>query len=378
MSKRILIFLSVCCSLIYLSLGGVSQETEQIANNKQSKSNLYKARVKEIIFQDKKFLSNGQAITEQLLELEVEIKKNFQKQVKKIELVHTVPEDLAFKLYLKKNDRVIVSEEEGSFVIESLERDYVCYFLILAFVLSVLIIGKRKGLFACLALALSGLLLFFLVIPLIKKGVSPLLLASLFCVISTAFTAFLVTGWNLKTLAASLGTASGSIAAGLIGVLAVKSARLSHLLEQEIVSIYYQFPKIDLNELLAAGILISALGAAMDVGISIASSVHEVYLAAPQKSWRELYSVGIKIGQDVMGTMVDTLILAYAGSSLPVIILISEVASPFLLNVEFVVKEIILYMVWSIALILTVPITALSSALLLKRKIKVKVKVKVS
>jgi len=350
---------------------GLTQEILESGNKKKSTDRLYKAKVKEVVFQDKKFLPDGQIVTEQLLQLELE--KNFtDKQVKNknIEIIHSVPENLTFRLYLKKDDRIIISENEGGFVVESLQRDYVCYFLIFAFFLSVVLIGRKKGGLACLALTLSGLLLFFWIVPMIKKGLSPLFLASIFCIVSTAFTALLVTGWNLKTLSACIGTAIGSIAAGLIGVFSVKSARLSHLLEQEIVSIYYQFPEVNLDELIAAGILISALGAAMDVGISIASSVYEVHLAAPDKDWRELYSVGMKIGQDIMGTMVDTLILAYAGSSLPIIILISEIASPFLLNVEFVVKEIILYMVGSISLILTMPTTALSSALLFKYKKK--------
>jgi uncharacterized membrane protein len=132
-------------------------------------------------------------------------------------------------------------------------------------------------------------------------------------------------------------------------------------------SLFYQFPKIKLTELISAGVLIGALGAAMDVAISIASALQEIKLAAPEMAFKELYKSGMNIGRDVMGTMINTLILAYAGSSLPTIILITQIDTAYLFNMELFIKELILSAVGSIGLILTIPITSLLAAYLMSK-----------
>jgi uncharacterized membrane protein len=177
----------------------------------------------------------------------------------------------------------------------------------------------------------------------------------------------MVSGLNYKTLAACIGTIGGVLAAGLIGYWAVNASHMSGLLEPEMESLFYQFPKIKLTELISAGVLIGALGAAMDVAISIASALQEIKLAAPEMAFKELYKSGMNIGRDVMGTMINTLILAYAGSSLPTIILITQIDTAYLFNMELFIKELILSAVGSIGLILTIPITSLLAAYLMSK-----------
>lgn len=325
--------------------------------NQENQVPLLKGQVQDILLDSREKLDTGEEQRQQLIRVKLS-------DGKVVEALNTVPEQLSYQVILKKGDRIILSEEGGAIYIEGFQRDDVCWWLIGIFVALILWMGGRKGILAFVSLLLKGSLLLFVFIPLIKQGFSPILGASVFCILATFLTISLVSGWNLKTLAACSGTVGGVVFAGLLGAWAVSAAHLSGLLEPEVESLHFQFPALKIGEMIAAGVLIGALGAAMDVAISVASALYEVHLAAPDKGMKELFRIGMNIGQDVMGTMVNTLILAYAGSSLPTIILISQISADYLLNMELMVKEIILAVVGSIGLILTIPLTAVLSAYL--------------
>ncbi len=118
--------------------------------------------------------------------------------------------------------------------------------------------------------------------------------------------------------------------------------------------------------LLASGMLIGALGVIMDVGISIASAVTELKSNNPSLGATELYKSGMNVGRDIMGTMTCTLVLAYAGGALPLLLLVSQMPSVKLLNLDLVATEITAALTGSLGLVCTIPLTALIAAKLLQ------------
>jgi len=310
------------------------------------------ATVKEVIVHSKSELINGQKHESQLLLLKLE-------DGREVEALNPIPVGTPYRIILKKSDRVLVHEEEGVFFIEGYQMDHVCWVLFAIFAFLILLVGRKKGVFTLVSLGLKGSLLMLVIVPAIKSGRSPILMASIFSVLATILTITFVSGFNRKSLAACVGSIGGVAVAGLIGYWAVSSAHVTGLLKTETQSLYHQFPQIKIMQLIPAGVLIGSLGATMDVAISIASSLLEIHIAAPHKKFLELYKIGINIGQDVMGTMINTLILAYAGGALATVLLISELDWRFLLNTEMIMEEIILAIVGSIGLILAIPLTAL-------------------
>jgi len=160
-----------------------------------------------------------------------------------------------------------------------------------------------------------------------------------------------------------MGTSFGVIIAGIIAFYVGNKASLSGLSAEEATMLMYIPQGIEFNfrQLLFAGIIMGSLGAAMDIGISIASSIEEIHKANPRLSRGRLFRSGMNVGKDVMGTMVNTLILAYTGTSIPMLLLFmayeTELSKVF--NLDVIATEVVRSLSGSIGLILTIPITAL-------------------
>ncbi|MDJ0625670.1 MAG: YibE/F family protein [Candidatus Caenarcaniphilales bacterium] len=374
LNKRAVIIKTIVCIILTLSISFFPEASNSQTSPKAEKEAkvqssirkpqdvrpLQKGKVEKVIMDYHSQLPNGQKQREQLIQI-----KTSTGQV--VEAINSIPPNLSFQVILKKGDKIILSQEDGAIYIEGYDRTNVSWALLIAFLLLVLFIGGKKGALALISLLAMGGFMLYGLIPSLKMGISPLFAASLFCVLSTLITITAVSGFNYKALAAVGGTVGGVVFAGLIGSWAVFAARLSGLMEVEMESLHYQYPGLQVNQMIAAAVLIGSLGAAMDVAMSISSSMYEVHIAAPTKQFKELFQSGINVGRDVMGTMVNTLILAYAGSALPTLILFTQINPELLLNMELVVKEIILSIVGSIGLILTIPLTASLGAYLFSR-----------
>ncbi|EKN64757.1 hypothetical protein BABA_22753 [Neobacillus bataviensis LMG 21833] len=227
-------------------------------------------------------------------------------------------------------------------------------------------IGGKKGLKSAVGLVFTFACLIYLFIPMLYRGYSPIVASIVIVMLTTCVTMFLLDGWSSKSLSAILGTMLGVVIAGIISSTAGLLAHVTgfNTNESESLIVIANETGMQVRGLLFAGILIASLGAIMDVGISIASSVHEVYEANPTLSKRELFISGINVGRDMMGTMVNTLILAFTGASLTSLILIYAYNVPFnqLINMDFVAIEVIQGVSGSIGVILTVPIVAYISS----------------
>jgi len=280
--------------------------------------------------------------------------------------------DLVYDVVAKEGMEIVIAlkEREGqspSVGIDTYARDKVLYILIFLFIFVLIVVGRIKGLMALISLIITGLLIAFFMLPLMFKGHSPILLAIITATIVIFLSLMLIGGFNKKSLAAIIGTSAGVVIAGIISLISGKMAHLTGITgeaSEQLIYVVSSFP-INIKGIMFAGIIISSLGAVMDVGMSIASVVFEIHNKVPELSKAELFKSGMNVGKDIMGTMANTLILAFAGCSLSIMILLMAYNMPYFraINLNTVSTEIIQGLSGSIGLILTVPITSIVSAL---------------
>ncbi len=278
---------------------------------------------------------------------------------------------------LRVGDQVMLlfgEDENGQMVVDVADviRERFLLWLVIAFVLLLILIGGLKGLKAVLTLALTVLSVLYLLIPAILRGSDPVLLTVGVCMLVTVATLGIVSGFNRKTLAAFIGTTGGVVSAGLIARGVGMAARLTGIGDEDSQMLMY-IPgdiQLDFQGLLFAGILLGALGAAMDVAVSMSSSMFELREHSPGLPSRGLLKAGMNIGRDIMGTMSNTLILAYTGGALHLLLLLAAFDMPFLdiINRDVIASEVVRALAGSIGLLLTIPITALSVAALTERE----------
>lgn len=230
--------------------------------------------------------------------------------------------------------------------------------VLFAFALFVIGLGRKRGLAALVGLALSLLVLFFFILPAIIAGKDAMLVALIGGGALALLALYLAHGYSPLTHVAAVGAiAALALTVGLSWVT-VELAHFSGLTSEEAFYLL-DLPGINLQGLLLAGIVLGAIGALDDVTVTQASAVTEIYEANPSLSAKQLYESGIRVGRAHIGSMVNTLLLAYAGVSLPLMVLLSLSSLPLLViaSSEVVALEIIRTLVGSIGLIAAVPIT---------------------
>lgn len=266
-------------------------------------------------------------------------------------------------LYLQENNDGNV---EFAYVTE-IVRDKYLLFLAIGFMLSLLAVGRLKGLKAIISLALTAFGVVKILIPAILKGLDPVRVSVLMCVCVISATLLIISGFNRKTFAAVIGTAGGVLVAGIIALVVGSAAKLTGFGDDESQMLMYipQNVTFDFRGLLFAGILIGTMGATMDVGMSIASAMHEIRENSPDIKTRDLFRAGMNVGRDAMATMSNTLILAYAGGSLHMMLVLMAYETPFehIINWDMIASEILRSISGSIGIIFAIPLTALASVL---------------
>ena len=235
--------------------------------------------------------------------------------------------------------------------------------VIAAFLLVTVLVGGKTGAKSLAGLAFTVLCLFFLFFPALMKGAPTLPSAFLLCVYVAAVSFVILGGVQKKTVCALLGTVAGTALALLFALLAQALLRVNGLRSPDVeplLQLRQTGTPIGLTGLLAAGVVISALGAVMDVAMSISSALAEVHAADPALDRRALFRSGMNIGRDMVGTMTNTLILAFIGNGLVLILYIYSLNPDRhqLLSSAYLALELVSGMSSSIGVILSVPITA--------------------
>lgn len=262
---------------------------------------------------------------------------------------------------------VVTMGEEGSFdraYVQDMARDRGVYYLIAVFLIALLVVGRTKGLKTIITLAVTILLIFQFLLPMLLAGHSPILLAIITACLAITFTLFVIGGLNIKSLVAVMGTVTGVIVAGLMAFWAGSLARLTGFGTHEAQMLFFMDQSIDFRGLLFAGIIIGSLGAIIDIGISVASAASEIRQACPEIHFKELFGGALNVGRDVMGTMANTLILAYVGAAIPMLLLVMGYEIDFLkvINMDLIATEFVRGIAGSIGLIAAVPVTAVLAA----------------
>lgn len=279
----------------------------------------------------------------------------------------------AFDFSVLPGDEVIVGLETEDFVLKEVyiagpAREKYLYYLFAFFVLMILIIGAKQGLKTVLSLVVTGWAVLKILLPGILAGINPILITVVVCTGITIVTHMLISGFNKKSLAAITGTMIGVVLGGALANYVIALTRVNGLGTEEARLFFFSFAegKLDFAGILFAGIVIGSLGAVMDVGMSIASSINEIYCVHPGLSFGQLVKSGLNIGRDIIGTMSNTLILAYTGGSISLMLLLLANDVPYLkyINLDAITAEIIRALTGSIGLFLAVPVTALVSAAL--------------
>lgn len=244
--------------------------------------------------------------------------------------------------------------------------------LVLVFFLALAIIGGFQGIKAFAGLVYTILCIFGILLPLSLKGVATIPLTCGIILFTSAVCFYLIGGISKKTIAAALGSFSGVLIAALLGAIAAKLGGVTtfQMDEGEALLLLKSTSLIKLRGLFISGILIAAMGAVMDIAMSISSALYEVHEADPHMGAKELFKSGINIGRDAMGTMANTLVLAYVGSALNMCILIYSygVGLRQLLCTDFVAIEVIRAVVGSVGIICSVPCVAAIAAILYTKK----------
>ena len=299
-------------------------------------------------------------------------------ELKGQEVEATSPDGMLFGATCKVGMKVIaivsISDGNNLVTVYSQDRSMAIYGFAAFFVLCVCLVGGWKGFKSILSLAFTGVTILFILFPLMYRGYSPILMSVIICTIATIFSMMMIGGLSTKTAAATIGTVFGVIASAVAAMVFGHFAGISGYNVSDIENLIYvqQVTSIKVGELLFSGIIISALGAVTDVGVSVASTIQEIHQTDPNLGKRKLFLSGIHVGRDMMGTMVDTLILAYVGTALSTLVTnyAYDLSYNQLINSNNIGIEIMQSLAGSLGIVLAVPITALVAVELIYRKPK--------
>lgn len=269
---------------------------------------------------------------------------------------------------------VIVNQTSGNATVTVYSRDrtMAMYGFALIFAVIVCIIGGKKGFYSIVSLVFAFVCIVYFMFPLMYRGVSPIVVTIVVAVLTTIVTLGLLGGFTAKTLSAMIGTTVGVAIAAVAAILFGEAADISGYNVSDIETLNYiaQNSSIKIGQLLFSGIIISSLGAVMDVGMSIASTIQEIHETNPTLSREKLFLSGIHVGRDMMGTMTNTLIFAYVGGAITTLITnyAYDLSYRQLANSYIIGIEVMQGLSGSLGVVLTVPITAMIASFLVTRK----------
>jgi uncharacterized membrane protein len=272
------------------------------------------------------------------------------------------------KLYVR---HVHASDGTDYYSIQDAYRLDALLWLAIFFVCAILLFGGKQGLLSLAALFVSFGVIFKLLFPYMLSGGNVIMIATSGALLSLAVAMYLTHGFTRLTTSAFLGCSLSVAGTLLLAKYAVSLAGLTGFASDE--SVYLNIAtegRLDFVALLIGGIIIGVIGVIDDISITQASVVSELRHADPNLTRASLYAKAIKVGKDHMGAVINTLILAYAGASLPLVLLLYTTNAPTfeLINREVIATEIIRSIVGSIGLIMAVPLTTFIAVMLMKKK----------
>jgi len=376
-NKNIIIYIfTIVFSILFIALGYSVNKPEF---NEQSFNKSYKAQVVSVEETIRDETDYGyESFSTTTIKFKAEI-KNDELKGSVVEAYQYIDEIVAVTpKVIQEGDKIIISSlisrtgegEEWTFM--EYDRSSVLWGLLLGFFALIVIFGGKKGINTIVSLIFTCLAVFMVFVPSILKG-NNIYLSSIIVSIYIIFMSLLIiNGANKKTLCAIVGNLGGLIIAGLLALIVSNIMHLTGLIDDDsmfLLLLNTETP-IDLKAILWSGIVIGSLGAVMDVSMSIASAMNELAENMCERNFKSMLKSGFNIGQDAIGTMTNTLILAYIGSSLSVVLLLMVNYKDVLLlfNLEMIVFEIIQAIIGSMGILFAIPITSLFAAYVYNQK----------
>ena len=362
------------CLLLLLVVGGVLLRSEDTTPTAAQKRLFAAAEVTDVLYDDAQpqDWTEGLRLGTQLLELEVRTGAHKGAVLEAYNYLSAYA-----NVDCSVGTRVIVRldlDDAGAPYVVSIpnyDRGGVLLGMLIVFALVLIAIGGKKGVMALLGLTYTLAGIWFLLIPLVLRGAPSIPASVAIAALTAAASLLLLTGFTRKTLCAGLGCVCGVAAAGLFAwaVGCLPPIGGFNMGEAEELGLRAYDNPLEIRGLLVAGILIAALGAVMDVAMSIASACSELTAVDPDITAGQLFRSGMNIGRDAMGTMANTLILAFAGASFNVLLLFQVYGYPLIqiINSDAMAIELIQSVAGSVGIVLTVPLVSLFSALLFRR-----------
>ena len=361
MSKKVVRYLIyllfVCVFGVFVFKLNQVEKTELVVRTGQT---FEKAEVTQIL--EDNLDSNGTRVGEQNVRV-----KMLTGARKGKELDITSSSGYLFGAACKAGMKVIVMQSiAGETTIASVysqDREWVIYIFALLYLLALCVIGGKQGIKGCLGLIFTFFCVIFVYLPLVYLRFSPFWAAVFICFLTTLVTMYLIGGPTKKTCAATLGTLAGVVLAGLSAWCFSNASGISgyNVSDIETLMTLWNTNRIQVGGLLFSGLLISCLGAVMDVAMSISSAIDEIYKQNTTLSRKELFKAGMRVGRDMMGTDSNTLILAFAGSSVSTLLLDYAYDLPYqqIINSNNIGIAIMQGLAGSFGIVLSVPLTVL-------------------
>ena len=266
--------------------------------------------------------------------------------------------------------------EDGNLVgtVYNHDRTPMVLLLLGLFAVATVLVGGKKGIATLYALTFTFLCVICLYIPLLYVGCNGILAAVLTSVTILTASIYILNGWSVKTFCAMIGTTLGVALSGVLAMVIGRSFHLSGYNMDEVEALVFiaNSSRLKIGDILYAGVLITSLGAVMDVSVSIVAAMDEVRQHAQNLSRKELFASGMRVGKDMIGTMSNTLILAYTGSATGIMMnaYANDMAYLRLMSYNPVIIEILCGLCGTIGVILTVPLQAFITALFFGKKKK--------
>lgn len=243
--------------------------------------------------------------------------------------------------------------------------------LIGIFALFLILFARWTGAKALLSFLMTVLMIWKLLVPLLLKGWNPIIISLYFVVTATSIIIFMVGGLNRQSLAAVLGSLSGTLLTTILAIIFGNNFKIhGAVLPYSESLLYAGYADLDLTQILIAVVFIASAGAVMDLAMDIAAAVHEVVEKKPDITKAEAIRSGLNVGRTVVGTMTTTLLFAYTGGYISLLMYFMAQGTPVvdIFNLKYVSMEIMHTIVGSFGLVAVAPFTALASGVLLTRR----------
>ncbi|PWW23590.1 putative membrane protein [Geodermatophilus normandii] len=261
-------------------------------------------------------------------------------------------------------DTIVLTRDPGAeggpdYQFSDFERTTPMVVLAVAFAVVVGAVARLRGLAALVGLAFAFVVLLQFVLPALLAGSSPTLVSLVGSAAIMFVVLYLAHGLSARTTTALVGTLFGLSLVTVLGSVAVGVAKLTGLTSEETVQLGTYDPTLDFSGLVIAGVVVAGLGVLNDVTITQASAIWQLHEVDPAMGWRELYRRGMTVGRDHIASTVYTIVFAYAGAALPLLLLFEVYTRPagITLTSTVVSEEVIRILVGAIALVLAVPVT---------------------